>query len=315
MQFDAFQKSKDHVQVRTLGGATISVAAGLVMLLLFVSELVYWRTVRVEDHLVVDRSQADRDFDIELDVTFHALKCTDVRLVSEDAKGMPYDETRTALTRLPLSLAPDMGSRALTPAAAAHMAAGLPESAYHQPGCRILGRTHVKRVPGHLHVAAPRVLSNMDGRLVFTVPPEALATFNASHTIHRLTFGPTFPGQISPLNGVTSGTTSTVASAYQYHLRVVPTLYEPLYGRHVVDSQQYSVTDFVQEHLPGAGVMVHPGLWLRYDFSPIMVRRVEVRRTFLQFLTSLCAILGGVFAISGLVDQLLYRATETRKSK
>ena len=41
------------------------------MAVLFVSELVYWRTMRVEDHIIVDKSIADRDFEIALDLTFH----------------------------------------------------------------------------------------------------------------------------------------------------------------------------------------------------------------------------------------------------
>lgn len=55
--------------------SAVSLAAAVIMLLLFVSEVVYWRSVRVEDHLVVDRSMSDRDFDISLDVTFHVLPC------------------------------------------------------------------------------------------------------------------------------------------------------------------------------------------------------------------------------------------------
>ena len=45
------------------------------MLLLFISELAFWRTTRVENHLLVDGSQADREFDISLDISFPALQC------------------------------------------------------------------------------------------------------------------------------------------------------------------------------------------------------------------------------------------------
>jgi Endoplasmic reticulum vesicle transporter len=53
----------------------------------------------------------------------------------------------------------------------------------------------------------------------------------------------------------------------------------------------------------------------RYDFSPIMVRLVETRQSFLYFLTSVCAILGGVFALSGIVDTVFHRAAEAAKNK
>jgi hypothetical protein len=207
-----------------------------------------------------------------------------VRLVSEDNKGTPYDES---LARVELRDT--------------------------SPGCALKGSVRVKGLPGHLHVAAQRTVANFEGRLMFAVEPSAAAAFNASHTIRRLSFGPAFPGQVSPLDGTTSAPTARSAG-YQYHLRVVPTVYEHLGGR-ATDSRQYSVSDFVQEYDAHAAPHVHPGLWLRYDFSPTMVRRVETRRSFLQFVTSLCAILGGVFALSGLVDQLVHRTIDGAKDK
>ena len=58
-----------------------------------------------------------------------------------------------------------------------------------------------------------------------------------------------------------------------------------------------------------------PGVFFRYDFSPIMVRVVQTRKGILSFFVSLCGILGGAFALSGIVDQLLYRGIQARKEK
>lgn len=103
---------------------------------------------------------------------------------------------------------------------------------------------------------------------------------------------------------------------------------------------------------PEKGGSVYPGAWFRYDFSPIMVRLVEQRHSVLevrdrvllklrsgwltlrqrpgrslhhptpaslplapQFLVSVCALLGGAYAISGVVDQVLYRSMQERKAK
>ena len=205
----------------------------------------------------------------------------EVNVISEDSKGLVYDASHTQLARTDT-----------------------------QPGCLLQGSVRVKGLPGHLHVSAQRSMGSFDGRMQYALDPAAARAFNASHTFRRLSFGPAFPGQVSPLDGVSSAATEAPA-AFQYHLRVVPTVYESLSGL-PIDSRQYSASDFVAEYDARAAPHVHPGLWLRYDFSPTMVRRVEVRRTFLQFLTSLCAILGGVFAISGLVDQVIHRATEKK---
>lgn len=74
--FDAFSKSKKDVQVKTLSGATISLTAIVIMSVLFISELVYWRTTRTEDHIVVDKSLGERDVDIDIDLHFHQLQCS-----------------------------------------------------------------------------------------------------------------------------------------------------------------------------------------------------------------------------------------------
>ena len=46
-----------------------------------------------------------------------------------------------------------------------------------------------------------------------------------------------------------------------------------------------------------------PGVFFNYELSPIRVRIEEKRRPFLHFLTRVCAIVGGVFTIMGVVDR------------
>jgi hypothetical protein len=53
----------------------VSLVSTVIMALLFLSEASYYLTTRVEDHVLVDSSQADREFDIQLDILFHALNC------------------------------------------------------------------------------------------------------------------------------------------------------------------------------------------------------------------------------------------------
>jgi hypothetical protein len=216
-------------------------------------------------------------------------------LISEDAKGVVYESERSRLEMTPLT--PGAGPDA--------------------PGCRVAGTVRVKGLPGVLSVTPNRGAFGPNGMLLFALPAEVISAFNASHTFNALDFGPRFPGQVSPLTGVSSAPTERVA-AFTYHVRVVPTLYEALSGR-TIASRQYSTSDFVVEVDAGAGGHGHahaaPGVWLRYDFSPTMVRRVELRRTFLQFLTGLCAILGGVFALSGVLDTVVHRVTESAKDK
>lgn len=55
--------------------------------------------------------------------------------------------------------------------------------------------------------------------------------------------------------------------------------------------------------------MIFPSVVFAYEFSPIMVEYTVTKKSIFQFLTSACAILGGVFAVAGLADRLVYTAS------
>ena len=48
------------------------------------------------------------------------------------------------------------------------------------------------------------------------------------------------------------------------------------------------------------------GLFFYYEFSPIRVRLGDQPRSFSHFLTSVCAIVGGVFTVMGMVDACVH---------
>ena len=57
------------------------------------------------------------------------------------------------------------------------------------------------------------------------------------------------------------------------------------------------------------------GVFFIYDISPIMVKFTEKYTTFTTFLTSLCAIIGGVFTTAGLVDAAIYQKSQGKGSR
>ena len=71
------------------------------------------------------------------------------------------------------------------------------------------------------------------------------------------------------------------------------------------DSRLVIVAGPTSAHDPAAGFVL-PGVFFIYDISPIMVKFTEKTMSFSYFLTSLCAIVGGVFTTAGIVDGLVY---------
>ena len=51
----------------------------------------------------------------------------------------------------------------------------------------------------------------------------------------------------------------------------------------------------------------YPDITPNSQFSPIMAKFTEERRSYSSFLTGLCAIVGGVVALAGVVDSCVHR--------
>ena len=181
-------------------------------------------------------------------------------------------------------------------------------------GCRFTGHFDVNKVAGNFHLA-PGKSFDSNGRHVHDLAPfQGLETFNFSHVIHKVSFGEDFPGVVNPLDGV-SRAQETSAGTYQYRLSVVPARYKyhGLNAR-VVESNDYSVTDhFTGFELSQKNAL--PGIFFFYDLSPLRVEYEEKRMGFFQFLSNVAAVIGGVSAMTSIIDGLVYRGQQALKEK
>ena len=151
------------------------------------------------------------------------------------------------------------------------------------------------------------------GGLIYSFSMGDLNSFNASHTIHHLSFGPKIPGVKNPLDGVHNEVQQGTGQ-YMYYIKVVPTDYVALGGA-VTRSNQFSVTEhFVMVDFM-AGQFPHPGVFLKYDFSPIMVEYRESRKGLAHLVTNVCAIVGGVFTTFSMISGIVHRAEQALKKE
>jgi len=172
-------------------------------------------------------------------------------------------------------------------------------------GCNLFGFLEVNKVAGNFHVAPGKAFQSAQGQLVHEFKPFDTHTYNVSHEIHSLSFGAHYPNRVNPLDDAMA-ILRNGSGVFQYFVKVVPTQYRYATGSSV-ESCQYSVTDqFKSAHDPSKGFVL-PGVFFIYDISPIMVKFTEKRPSRSYFLTSLCAIVGGVFTVAGIVDGILYQ--------
>ena len=125
---------------------------------------------------------------------------------------------------------------------------------------------------------------------------------NVSHVIHSISFGEPYPSMINPLDK-TPKIVHQGSGYFQYHIKVVPTRYEPWYGA-ALDTNQYTYTELFRTT---SELDKFPAVYFHYEISPIMAKHTQKRRSYSSFLTSLCAIVGGVFAVAGFVDSWIHR--------
>ena len=99
------------------------------------------------------------------------------------------------------------------------------------------------------------------------------------------------------------------AKSYEYYIKVVPTQLQKLNGK-IYDSYQ-----FVANSNEVVGRYRLPAIYFRYDMSPITTRFVEKRPPLYHFLVQICAIIGGVFTVMGMVNSSVLMVSKTFKDK
>jgi len=179
-----------------------------------------------------------------------------------------------------------------------------------QEGCEITAKMTIRKVASTIHVGVGRLFK---AQFVKTPSLDFVTHLNFAHKIHQLTFGPDFPGMVKVLDGRDANAhVPPNTEHFQYDLHVIPTRYIEFTGEEIV-SHQYSVTEYVKsiDQTQRHNELVSAGLIANYDFTPFEVRVTKTRKKFTHFLTECCAILGGIFAFTGMLDNFSYRINKS----
>ncbi|XP_019878488.1 endoplasmic reticulum-Golgi intermediate compartment protein 3 [Aethina tumida] len=182
-----------------------------------------------------------------------------------------------------------------------------------QQGCQIYGNLIVNRVSGSFHIAPGKSFS-VNHVHIHDVQPFSSSSFNTSHTIRHLSFGTSIDSLThNPLKD-TYGHATEGATMFQYHIKIVPTSYVKK-DRSIINSYQFSVTKHQKVISLLSGESGMPGIFFQYELSPLMVKYTEKERSFGHFATNVCAIIGGVYTVAGLLDTFLYHTYKMIQGK
>ncbi|KAH7862008.1 hypothetical protein Vadar_033615 [Vaccinium darrowii] len=184
-------------------------------------------------------------------------------------------------------------------------------------GCRIEGFVRVKKVPGNLVISARSGAHSFDA-----------SKMNMSHIIYHLSFG----NKISPevlrdmkrvvphlgeshdkLNGreyITHPGDSNANVTIEHYLQIVKTeviTRRTLYENKAVQEYEYTAHSSLVHSLDIPVAKFH------FQLSPMQVLILENSKSFSHFITNLCAIIGGVFTVAGILDSVVHNTMKLMK--
>uniref|UniRef100_A0A165YVZ3 Endoplasmic reticulum vesicle transporter C-terminal domain-containing protein n=1 Tax=Daucus carota subsp. sativus TaxID=79200 RepID=A0A165YVZ3_DAUCS len=305
---DAFPRAEDHLMQKTQSGAFVSVVGLVIMTTLFVHELRYYLTTYTVHQMAVDLKRGET-LPIHINMTFPSLPCDVISVDAIDMSGKHEVDLDTNIWKLRLNsdgyiIGTEYISDLVEKGHTSHKhdtVKDVKQALLTGEGCRVYGVLDVQRVAGNFHISV-HGLNIFVAQMIF----EGATHVNVSHIIHDLSFGPKYPGIHNPLDG-TSRIVQKGSGTFKYYIKVVPTEYNYL-SKEVLPTNQFSVTEYFSPMHEFERTW--PAVYFLYDLSPITVTIKEERRSFLHFITRLCAVLGGTFAVTGMLDRWMYRLVE-----
>ncbi|XP_041007243.1 endoplasmic reticulum-Golgi intermediate compartment protein 3 isoform X4 [Juglans microcarpa x Juglans regia] len=295
---DAFPRAEDHLLQKTQSGALVSVFGLVIMAILFLHELRYYITTYTIHQMSVDLKRGET-LPIHINMTFPSLPCDVVSIDAIDMSGKHEVDLDTNIWKLRLnSYGHIIGTEYLSDLVEKEHTVDKHDQ--HEDSDK---KTHgFDQAAENMIKKVKQALAHGEGCRIF----EGSNNVNVSHVIHDLSFGPKYPGIHNPLDGTVRVLHDT-SGTFKYYIKIVPTEYRYI-SKEVLPTNQFSVTEYFSPMKEFDRTW--PAVYFLYDLSPITVTIREERRSFLHLITRLCAVLGGTFALTGMLDRWMYRLLE-----
>ncbi|XP_020226185.2 protein disulfide-isomerase 5-4-like isoform X2 [Cajanus cajan] len=180
-------------------------------------------------------------------------------------------------------------------------------------GCRIEGYVRVKKVPGNLIISARSDAHSFDA-----------SQMNMSHVINYLSFGKKVTARVMSdvkllipyigsshdrLNGRSFINTRDLGAnvTIEHYIQIVKTEVMNRKGYKLIEEYEYTA------HSSVAHSVDIPVAKFHLELSPMQVLITENQKSFSHFITNVCAIIGGVFTVAGILDAILHNTIRIMK--
>lgn len=288
------------------------------MILLFLNEFASYREIKTTSQMYIDVNRGGDKLQINLDIELNHLPCSLLSIDVDDVMGVHSVNLEGDLMKYKLdSKGNSIGQEPYFSKkikVEGHDHAHFAQPDYEQvkkqlvnnEGCRLKGFFYVNKVPGNFHIS-----SHAFAPTIQRLAQDNLLTIDVNHKVNHLSFGNDNElrkikklfkqGLLNTLDGTTKNT-NRKRMIYEYYIKIVPSTYINLYKK---ESYVYQY-NIISNESPAYNQF--PTLFFRYDISPITVQFLHYRDSFLNFFIQICAILGGVYTVTGIIDAMIHKS-------
>ena len=330
-RFDVHRKAKSEVQSQTISGALITICSVFIVFYLIISEYSSYLRYEYQSHMIPDKSVGFESIDIQFALSFKSIKCDKLSFQQSVTRGTlhTHDDGKIVKTSM--------------------------KNSNNIEGCTLEGSILVDKVDGNFRfMVTPEFdssnnspITTRNGQQFISMSRPKIKPIDLSHQVHYLRFIPrdisdyddiddeyptdiqnTFSTELinheyNSNNNDPNTDNSNIIGVYNYGVRAV-TIHEQFLNRTLKHTTQLSILnreislDLAANGISIAGYPLHNelGILFSYDFYPIMLETIETRaQTLFQFITGLCAILGGTITVLGLLDRIIHESTKSLLGK
>jgi hypothetical protein len=308
---DLFRKVSGDLSSQTSIGGTITLIALISMGTLFVTETIDYLSVSIRKETLVDQDRGSGKLPINFNITFPHAPCHLVSLDYMDSVGNHVLDVKEVVNKVRLDASGNVISEPFETSIESMI-----QALNNGEGCRTEGTIKVVKVPGNFHISF-----HAHHDKIHRLGNSAMSKVSFAHTIHHLSFGPGMLNQsivrkfgqgshtnFAPYDGLAEDAQRGVAIRHEYYISIVPIQYCNEVDHSENYSYQFSMSSYNSQIRSLFGAV-----WFRYEIESVTMKYVLEDKSFAKYLVNLCAILGGIFAVLGVVHSLLQQAIKIKK--